>query len=110
MWGFLPFCCELLASSLLKNPLPFSSIAEPLLALCRATAWAVLLLAEEWDVDNKMDLIVLLYISRCIIHQLGRQGSGEIFIDTRNVTRVLILHPLKIISEKTWLQNATREE
>jgi len=85
-------------------------VLQALLALCRATAWAVLLLAEEWDVDNKMDPIVLLYISPCIIHQLGRQGSGEIFIDTRNVTRVLILHPLKIITEKSWLQNTTRGE
>lgn len=85
-------------------------VLQALLALCRATAWAVLLLAEEWDVDNKMDPIVLLYISPCIIHQSGRQGSGEIFIDTRNVTRVLILHPLKIITEKSWLQNTTRGE
>jgi len=55
-----------------------SVIPQALLALSRATAWAVLLPAEEeWDVDNKMDPIVLLYISSCIIHQLGSRVVGR---------------------------------
>lgn len=127
------YCPKLQASSVLDPLFLFSSILGPLcsvlpsnlppslqertssvipqapLALSRAAAWAGLLPAEEeWDVDNKMDPVVLLYISSCIIHQLGKHGSGEIFIDTRNVTRVLILHPLKVITGKSWLQNVTR--
>ena len=58
-----------------------------------------------WQQNGSDCFIIYIFLHNSPV---GQQGSGEIFIDTRNVTRVLILHPLKIITGKSWLQNAIR--